>query len=553
MSRVRPRGWRKAGPAGRWFGIVGAHTAATLLLRHARRSEDVVGGDRRDPDAAASPGRQANHPPVLASAGASPSVAVDDAATVPTIEHHHAARYRGLLRAIFSDYTALVSLAGLLIYGLVRVAYDAFYARLGVFPEAVGLSEMTIVGRAALYLAMTASVAAVFGGLWLLAVGGLLERSRSSDGIRRRLLFGSVSLTVVAGGLVALGEQLRSLFGSLELAYYCFERCKFNVLNLQTLDDLRDAADKSTRDFSVTTVGPVWLIVVPLVALVVAAGLGLFWTCRPSEQWRATRAGTLFALFATASISAALAAPLLGKLTAAAASEADKSDQPAFIDANAELVGWVVLALVLVAVVLGLLAALSLVVESPPLRSPWVLASFVVVLPLLIGIFQPQVPLFIEEQGLGALAAAVALVGALTWLCWLIAPDRRRERWLTPSLAAVVAAIVWLTLFLAWQRGVNLGSQAAVGDQIYPKRFGLLSVRSSVVCLRPRQKETRLPRKPFIYLGQVGDTLVLYDYQKDRKLDKPTAFPVRMPASDVNLRPADYKVGASAWVCPRSG
>ena len=96
---------------------------------------------------------------------------------------------------------------------------------------------------------------------------------------------------------------------------------------------------------------------------------------------------------------------------------------------------------------------------------------------------------------------------------------------------------------------MNLGSQAAAGDQVYPKRFSLLSVRSGAVCLVPTEKGTRLPRKPFIYLGQVGDTLVLYDYIKDLKLDTPKAFPVRMPASGVDLRVANHTDGA--WACPR--
>ena len=83
----------------------------------------------------------------------------------------------GYLRMLLSDYKAAASLVGLLVYGVVRVAYDAFYARLGVFPEAVGLSETTILGRAVLYLALALSVTAIFVGLWLAAVGWSLERS----------------------------------------------------------------------------------------------------------------------------------------------------------------------------------------------------------------------------------------------------------------------------------------------------------------------------------------------------------------------------------------
>ena len=76
----------------------------------------------------------------------------------------------GLIRGLASDYKAVASLVGLLVYGVVRVSYDAYYSRLGVFPEAVGLTETTILGRAVLYLALTASVAAILGGLWFGAV-----------------------------------------------------------------------------------------------------------------------------------------------------------------------------------------------------------------------------------------------------------------------------------------------------------------------------------------------------------------------------------------------
>jgi hypothetical protein len=113
----------------------------------------------------------------------------------------------------------------------------------------------------------------------------------------------------------------------------------------------------------------------------------------------------------------------------------------------------------------------------------------------------------------------------------------------------VVAVIVWSTLFLAWERGLNLGNQAAQGDQIFPKRFGLLSVRSSVVCLIPTQQGGRSSRTPFVYLGQVGSTLVLYDYLRDIRLDIPKSFPVRRPAGDVDLRLAEFEQGVG-WSCP---
>jgi hypothetical protein len=96
-------------------------------------------------------------------------------------EKDAAPRRTGFLRALLSDYRAFAGLIGLLIYGVVRVAYDSYYTRLGVFPEAVGLSEATILGRAALYLALTVSVTAIFGGLWLMAVGWSVRLSRTAQ------------------------------------------------------------------------------------------------------------------------------------------------------------------------------------------------------------------------------------------------------------------------------------------------------------------------------------------------------------------------------------
>jgi hypothetical protein len=87
----------------------------------------------------------------------------------------------GFLRALLSDHRAFAGLIGLLIYGVVRVEYHSYYTRLGVFPEAVGLSEATILGRAALYLALTVSVTAIFGGLWLMAVGWSIRLSRTAQ------------------------------------------------------------------------------------------------------------------------------------------------------------------------------------------------------------------------------------------------------------------------------------------------------------------------------------------------------------------------------------
>jgi hypothetical protein len=464
---------------------------------------------------------------------------------------------QGFLRALLSDYRAFAGLIGLLVYGVVRVAYDAYYTRLGVFPEAVGLSETTILGRAALYLAMTVSIAAIFGGLWLLAVGWSLERSRAS---RRRVqvttaprLFAvSVALAVLTAGLLALGGTLRSLLGSYHLAFYCVLRCKFAVLtptSYQQLTDIVHAGKGEHPGYRFIDYGPAWLLSVPLMLIVIGAVVGLVLARR--GRWTGSRVGPIvvFALYALASLTAGFLAPHLIAITENAADAGS-----GLVDGHPVLVKWIVFALVLGAVAAGLLAALGLLAGPLPRRSPWLIASFVAVLPLLLGFFEPTVQLFIAEEGGTAVAAAVILWLALMAVTfWLWPHLRDRTVRTTAGLGFVVAVIVTLTLFLAWERGLNLAQQAAMGDQIFAKRFGLLSVRASVVCLDPTEQGTklRLAPHPYVYLGEAGGTLVLYDYVADRVHDVPTAFPLRVSSSGVAVRLARYNpTGPNAlrWV-----
>jgi hypothetical protein len=171
------------------------------------------------------------------------------------------------------------------------------------------------------------------------------------------------------------------------------------------------------------------------------------------------------------------------------------------------------------------------------------IASFVIVLPVLFGFFAPNVTLFIQEEGAATVAAAVALWAALFAVSFWLWPDLREGTLrATAGLGIVVAVIVSLTLYLAWERGLNLAKKAAMGDQILVRRFGLLSVRSSVVCLEPSVKGTSvdLPQRPYVYLGEAGGTLVLYDFVTDLARDVPEAYPVRIPSSGIVVRVAHY-------------
>ncbi len=453
---------------------------------------------------------------------------------------------QGFLRGLLSDYRAFAGLVGLLVYGVVRVAYDAYYTRLGVFPEAVGLSETTILGRAALYLALTVSITAIFGGLWLLAVSSLLERSRVSR--RRvsvttapRLFAGSAILAVLAAGLVALGPSLRSLLGSYHLAFFCVIRCKFTVLtpaSYQQIADIVHGDNGAHPGYRFVDYGPAWLVSVPLMLILVAAALGLAFNRRGRWTGSRLRPIAVFAVLAASSFTAGLLAPHLIATDLNA-----PHDSSALIDSHPLAVKWIVFVLVFGAVAAGLIATLGLLAGPAPRRSPWLIASFVAVLPLVLGFFSPTVPLFVEDEGGAALAAAVILWIALMAIgFWLWPHLRDRTVRTTAGLGFVVAVIVTLTLFLAWERGLNLAQQAAMGDQIAAKRFGLLSVRASVVCLDPVEQGTKLQlaRHPYVYLGETSGTLVLYDYVADRVHELPVAFPLRMSSSGITVRLAHY-------------
>jgi hypothetical protein len=286
-----------------------------------------------------------------------------------------------------------------------------------------------------------------------------------------------------------------------------------------------------------------------LMLIVVGAVVGLVLTRR--GRWRSSRVGPVlvFGLYAVASLTAGFLAPHLIAIAENAASGGS-----GLVDGHPVLVKWVVFALVLGAVAAGLLAALGLLAGPIPRRSPWVIASFIAVLPLLLGFFEPTVPLFVEEEGGAAVAAAVILWLALMAVTfWLWPHLRDRTVRTNAGLGFVVAVIVTLTLFLAWERGLNLAQQAAMGDQIFAKRFGMLTVRASVVCLDPADQGTKLQlaRHPYVYLGEAGGTLVLYDYVADRVHDVPTAFPLRTSSSGVTVRLAHYNpTGRNAvrWV-----
>ena len=452
----------------------------------------------------------------------------------------------GLIRGVASDYKAVASLIGLLVYGIVRVSYDAYYTRLGVFPEAVGLTETTILGRAVLYLALTVSVGAILGGLWFGAVRLALPRLSGLPpwGLAATIL----GPAAVAVALVVASDKVRDLLVERHFAYYCFQRCKFQPLDESTLATLNGLAARNASEhpaWHVTDLGPAWFVALPLVFLCVAAALVPFISRSGSDRARRSAIGA-FAALAAASLSASLLAPHVE----ATLRDAAIQDPSATLLGHQSLVWRAVFLLFLVAVGGGLLAVGSRLGWHSSRGSPWPIASLIVVLPLLLGFLEPVIPKFIEEEGSHAVLAAIALWGVLIFGSFTLWPPLvRRQLKMSPALALFVALVVSLTLFLAWERGLNLAKQAAMGDQIYPQRFSVLSVRANVVCLEQSgsSRPELLRPGPYTYLGQANSTLILYDYEADLRNEIPTSFPVRIPAGDAVVRLARYRGGS--WDC----
>ena len=83
---------------------------------------------------------------------------------------------------------AVLGLAALVIYGLVRIGLDAFYNALGLRPEDVGVTQLVVITRAAMGFAIALFVGAVFMFLIVQVLSsGLRRRLKSSDSFRLHL------------------------------------------------------------------------------------------------------------------------------------------------------------------------------------------------------------------------------------------------------------------------------------------------------------------------------------------------------------------------------
>ncbi len=499
---------------------------------------------------------------------------------------------------LFANFTGLASIAGLIVYAVVRVAYDAFYSRLGISPEAVGLTETMILGRAALYLFLFFSTAAAFGGLWVLfmhwqttaycgAPGSLRgRRAVTSFLLRARWFAVLVAVTVVALVAVfvptfALGDDLRHAVATREIAFFCHDFCEIKALSPKEVDAIQGSASVY-RYVGV----PAWLLAVVPLALLAAFALAIalhVWSARrdAADVPRAALVASLGTL-ALLSLLGGLSAPHFARILDAVASLPDGS----FVEEIPSAVTWATFGILLLALATCSVPAVAALVArdreiaadevrradgerarswaNAILHVRWLVLSFLLALPLVLGFFAPSVVLFLEAEGLGT-----SLAGLLLWLVLLGAAFVTLEAVATRrvdvdeagmriarAVVPLLALLASLAIVIAANRGEYLAAQAADGNRIYARGFNILSVRANVVCLQPQAEggERVLPRRPFQHLGDSGGSLVLYDYFMDRRRETPRSFPLRVPAAGFVVQTANYdpnepRRAQSPWNC----
>jgi hypothetical protein len=433
-----------------------------------------------------------------------------------------------------SSAPAVFAFLGLIVYGVVRVGHDAFYAKFGVTAEEVGLSQTTILGRAALYFVFFLTVAVALVGISVtitqlvtplearLSTGGETARERASGAFRARV---GVDLLTLAAGTGFGAAIVAGLEGSWPLAL---------------------------------TIG----MVVPL-AIVAYLGVRL-----PRRQ--RAMAGLLFAGVIVWSASVAFVVATLGT----------ESDPGA-----ASLSGlwrWLLLSLCVMA---AATASVSLLRQfesrstlgdgrgsASPERYPYlVMLSLLALLPLALVFVAPGVGRFITETNIRTAAAAAmwAILFGFVVLGFQVLWGRRRGQ--RPLAVDVVRIILLASLFaatalyLASERGVDLANQVLAGSRVTQSGFGTFSVRADIVCLESLQgpdAQKQLPKSPVIYLGQsANNELVLFDLERREKLraredvlntdiGAPDLVPLRLPASDVMLRVANLIKPGNPYVVP---
>lgn len=425
-----------------------------------------------------------------------------------------------------SSAPAVLGFLGLIVYAVVRVGHDAFYARFGVTAEEVGLSQATILGRAALnFVFFLTTAIALIGVSAVIArpTAALGARGRGSDAGRFWARAGVAFLVLAAcmgfGGVIVAG----------------FERA--------------------------------WQLAVAIgivIPLVVAASVG----GRLLGRHRAVAGTLFFGLLAAWSASVAYVV----------ASRPGSSPGAASLSAPARwlLFGFCVLAAATASVSLLRQFELSSAPADDTQRRQLYLTTLTVLalLPLALAFFAPGVGRFVTDAN-ARTAAAFAMWAVLFGFVILgfqvlqARPGDQRASVLDVLLIVSLASVFAGTaLYLASVRGLDLANQALAGNRITQSGFGMFSVRSDIVCLEPitgSLEDTSLPRKPMIYLGHsANNMLVLFDVERRERvrlreaetntdIGAPERIPVRIPAADVVVQVAKLNAPSARYLVPIRG
>jgi hypothetical protein len=441
--------------------------------------------------------------------------------------------------ALASSAPAVLGFLGLIVYAVVRVGHDAFYARFGVTAEEVGLSQATILGRAALYFVffLTAAIA-------LLGVAAVIARPTAAMGAVRRKKNEEGGSEPESGAFWArVGVGFLVLVAGLAGVI---------VAGLESSWPLALAIS----------------LVIPLALVASRAG-------RLSKGHRAA-VGLLFGLLAAWSAAVAFLVANRGPESSPGAGSFSAPSR------------WLLFAFCALAVALASVSLLRQFetnstgaeggrtegdgTESERQQIYRTMLSLLALLPLALAFFAPGVARFVTDAS-DRTAAAVAMWAVLFGFVILgfqalpgSKPDERAsvvDILLIVSLASVFAGTA---LYLASLRGLDLANQVLAGNRLTQSGFGMFSVRADIVCLESLNGSNAakgLPEAPVIYLGQsANNELVLFDLERreevrarEEEVDKrnifaPQRVPLRIPAADVMVRVANLVNRYEKYVVP---
>ena len=459
--------------------------------------------------------------------------------------------------ALASSAPAVLGFLGLIVYAVVRVGHDAFYARFGVTAEEVGLSQATILGRAALYFVffLTAAIA-------LLGVAAVIARPTATIGtVRSKNQNGTsearsgafwarlgVGFLVLVAGLA--GVVVAGFAGSWPLAITISL-----VIPLALVASLEGRRSKGHRP----VVGGL------LFGLLAAWSAAVAFLVADRGSASSPGAGSFSApsrwlLFAFCVLAVVLASASLLRQFEMRSTEAESVDTDSDgSESEAKLI-----------------AAEGRDTDGDGSESERqqiyrTLLSLLALLPLALAFFAPGVARFVIDSN-DRTAVAVAMWAALFGFVILgfqalpgSKPDRQTRVGDILLMVALASVFAGTALYLASLRGLDLANQVLAGDRITQSGFGMFSVRADIVCLESlsgTNSEKGLPEAPVIYLGQsANNELVLFDLERreqlrareeveKRDIFAPQRVPLRIPAADVMVQVANLDKRFAKYVVP---